>query len=142
MDDIIDMLVVEHRVLEGLMADLETTRDLALWREVLETAIASLKNHAAREERFLHPLTRARVPSGDALADHELREHADADRIIDRIKSLEHTDPELDPLVTTMMTDLRRHVQEEETEIFPRLRSACPPETLRELAERARDNLA
>jgi hemerythrin superfamily protein len=140
MDDIIDMLVTEHRALEGLFADVETTSDRALRREVLEVAIASLREHATKEERFLYPVTRARVPSGDDLADHELREHADVDRIIDRIMGLEDTDPEFDPLVTTMMTDLRRHVQEEETEIFPRLRSACPVETLRELGQKARGN--
>ena len=140
MDDIIDMLVTEHRTLEGLFADVETTSDRALRREVLDTAIASLKAHAAKEERFLYPVTRAQVPSGDALADHELREHADADLIIDRIRSLEDTDPEFDPLVTAMMTDVRRHVQEEETEIFPRLRSACPAETLRELGQKAGRN--
>jgi hemerythrin-like domain-containing protein len=140
MDDIIDVLVSEHRTLEGLLADVETTSDRTLRLEVLEVAIASLKEHAAKEERFLYPVTRAQVPSGDALADHELREHADADRIIDRIRGLEDTDPEFDPLVTAMMTDVRRHVQEEETEIFPRLRSACPAETLRELGQKAGGN--
>jgi len=140
MDDIIDVLVSEHRTLEGLLADVETTSDRTLRLEVLEVAIASLKEHAAKEERFLYPVTRAQVPSGDALADHELREHADADRILDRIRGLEDTDPEFDPLVTAMMTDVRRHVQEEETEIFPRLRSACPAETLRELGQKAGGN--
>lgn len=136
MDDIIDMLVTEHRALEGLFADVETTSDRALRREVLEAAIASLKEHAAKEEQFLYPVTRE-LPAGDALADHELQEHADADRMIDRIKGLEDTHPDFDPLVSTMMTDVRHHVQEEETEIFPRLRNACPPETLMELGVRA-----
>jgi iron-sulfur cluster repair protein YtfE (RIC family) len=140
MDDIIDLLVTEHRALEGLLADVETTSDRALRREVLDAAIASLKEHTAKEKQFLHPVTRARVPSGDVLVDHELREHADADRIIERIRGLADTDPEFDPLVSTMMNDVRHHVQEEETEIFPRLRTACPAETLRELGEKARGN--
>ena len=140
MDDIIDMLVTEHRVLEGLFADVETTSDRTVRREVLEAAIAELKRHAATEERYLYPMTREQLPAGDDIADHELREHADADRIIDRLATLDDADPTYDPLVSTMMTDIRRHVQEEETEIFPRLRGACPPETLRELAEKARNN--
>jgi hemerythrin superfamily protein len=137
MDDIIDLLVTEHRALERLFADVETTSDRVLRREVLEAAIATPKEHAAKEERYLYPVTRTQVPCGDVLADHELREHADAGRMIDRIHDLEDTDPEFDPLVTSLMTTVRHHVQEEESEIFPRLRNACPEETRRELCEQA-----
>lgn len=138
MDDIIDLLVTEHRVLEGLLADVETTSDRGLRREVLAAAIEELKRHSRTEERYLYPMTREQLPAGDAIAEHELREHADAEKICDRLSRLDDTDPAYDPLVTTMMTEVRHHVQEEETEIFPRLRSACPPETLRDLAEQAR----
>lgn len=133
--DLIDVLTGEHRVLEGLFADVEVTTDRALRREALDAAIDQVRRHAANEEQFLYPATRAHLPAGDALADHELREHADADQLCTRLADLDDRDPAFDPLVSTMMTDVRDHVQEAEIELFPRLRDACSPETLRELGQ-------
>jgi hemerythrin superfamily protein len=135
--DLVDVLTSEHRTVEGLFADIETTSDRALRRDALDAAIAALKRHSDLEERYLHPTTRERLEAGEVLAAHEEREHADAQALIERIGDLPDNDPELDPLLSTLMSDVRYHVQEEETELFPRLRAACQPGELRRLGEDA-----
>jgi hemerythrin superfamily protein len=135
--DLVDRLVAEHRTVEGLFADIETTADRQLRREALDAVIAALKRHSATEERYLYPATREHLPAGEDIAGHQLRDHAEAAERMDRITRLDETDPEFEPLIATFMTDIRDHVQEEETEIFPRLRAACDPETLRQLGNDA-----
>jgi hemerythrin superfamily protein len=135
--DLVDVLTAEHRAVERLFADVETTSDRRLRRKTLAAALAELRRHSAMEERFLYPATREHVPSGEVLAAHELREHAEADAKMRRLARLDDSDPEYDPLVSSLFTDIRDHVTEEETELFPRLRAACDRETLRRLGSDA-----
>ena len=131
--DLVDVLTAEHRAVESLFADVETTSDRALRRQTMAAVLAELRRHSAMEERYLYPATREHVAAGDALAAHEQREHAEADAKIDRLARLDASDPEYEPLMSALFTDIRDHVHEEETELFPRLRAACDPETLRRL---------
>jgi hemerythrin superfamily protein len=131
--DLVDVLTAEHRTVESLLADTETTADREARRARLTAVLAELKRHSAMEERFLYPATRAHLDAGEALAAHELREHAEADEKIARLAKLDDTDPEYEPLVHALFVEVRDHVHEEETELFPRLRAACDPETLRQL---------
>jgi hemerythrin superfamily protein len=131
--DLVDVLTAEHRAVESLFADVETTSDRALRRQTMAAVLAELRRHSAMEERYLYPATREHLAAGDALAAHEQREHAEADAKIDRLARLDASDPEYEPLMSALFTDIRDHVHEEETELFPRLRAACDPETLRRL---------
>jgi hemerythrin superfamily protein len=135
--DLVDVLIAEHRSVEGLFADVEITSDRALRRERLFAAIAAFKRHSDHEERFLYPATRDHLPAGVAFAEYEMREHAEADAKMDRIAQLPETDPDYEPLVSALLTEVREHVQEEETELFPRLRAACDPDTLHRLGSDA-----
>src|SRR4051812_18730987 len=105
--DLVDVLIAEHRSVEGLLADIETTSDRAIRRETLFAAIAELRRHSAREERFLYPTTREHLAAGEDLAAHELREHAHTDEMMDRIAVLDDTDPAYEPLITELFTEVR-----------------------------------
>jgi hemerythrin superfamily protein len=134
--DLVDVLIAEHREVESLLADIETTSG-AVRRESLLAAIECLKRHSVTEERYLYPATREHLEAGEVLAQHEMREHAEADDKMHRIAHLAESDPAYEPLVHEFLTDVRDHVQEEEIELFPRLRAACDPEELRRLGSDA-----
>jgi hypothetical protein len=134
--DLLDILVAEHRAVERLFADFETA-DRARRRVMLAAMLAELQRHGATEERYLFPATREYLPAGADLAGHELREQAEVDALAERVRGLDVADPEFGPLVNELMTGIRHHVQEQETELFPRLRAACLPETLRQLGAQA-----
>ena len=135
--DLLDVLVEEHRTVERLFADFETTADRVRRRAMLAAMLAELQRHGATEERYLYPATRQYLPAGPDLAGHELRELAEADALAERVQRLDDADPEFEPLVDELMAGIRHHVQEQETELFPRLRAACVPETLRQLGAAA-----
>ena len=133
--DLFDLLIADHRSIEWLFAEIETAGDLVTRRRALDEVIIELARHTVAEETYLYPVMRASLPAGDHLAAHEVGEHAEADELMDRLTSLNDGDPEFGTLLGALMSEVREHLQEEETELFPRLRQACGHRELAELAD-------
>lgn len=83
--------------------------------------IAELVRHSVAEEEFMYPAAREVLDDGDELADHELEEHAEAERLMKDLDGLDPTDPRFDELLTKLIADIRHHVQDEEADLLPRL---------------------
>jgi hypothetical protein len=163
MTDLIDVLADDHRRVEAMFAELEAdagddadgadpgdggdadssggdssggadsggARDSRRRRDVVDVVVAELVRHAVAEELYLCPLIRELLPDGDRLADHEIQRHAETTRTMD---ALDGTDgAALAPLIAAV----RAHVAEQERDLFPRLRLACPPDRLDDLGHRA-----
>lgn len=135
--DLIDILVEDHREVQALFAELEAgggtperRRDLA------DACIAELVRHSVAEEQYLYPLARTVLADGDVLTEHEIAEHAEAELTMKDLESLPATDPAFDQLVTRLIEQIRHHLQEEEGDLFPRLREVCKPDLLREEGEK------
>jgi hypothetical protein len=47
-------------------------------------------------------------------------------------------DADFDRLVGMLMSEIRSHIADEEGNLFPRLRQACPTDTLNELGDKVR----
>jgi hemerythrin superfamily protein len=134
-EDMISVLVTDHREVEEMFTRLEqqsgqTGEDL---KNLATQVVAELVRHSVAEEAYLYPTTREALPDGDALADQEIAEHAEAERTMKRLEALDPTDAEFWPTLTALMTEIRSHIQEEENDLFPRLREACTAEQLTEL---------
>jgi hemerythrin superfamily protein len=134
--DLIDLLVADHRRLESLFAEIETSPRTAVRRAALDAAIATLARHSAAEEEFLHPALREHLPAGQDIAAYETREHTQVDELVERLSRLNDVDPAFGELLAALLGTVRLHMQEEETELFPRLATACAAGTLLELGER------
>jgi hemerythrin superfamily protein len=135
--DVIEVLVHDHREVEEMFRELESgTAEADRRRKVADAVIAELVRHSVAEEEYLYPAARKALPDGDRIADHEIAEHAEAERVMKTLESLEPTDAEFGPTVTTLITSIRHHIQEEENDLFPRLRSACTADELRELGRK------
>jgi hemerythrin superfamily protein len=135
--DLIEVLVHDHREVEQMFAELEAgTGDADRRRQVANAVIAELVRHSVAEEQYLYPTVRRVLPDGDQLADREIAEHAEAERTMKTLEGLDGDDPEFDRAATTLMGEVRQHIQEEEGDLFPRLRSSCSEEELRELGRK------
>jgi hemerythrin-like domain-containing protein len=135
--DLVDLLVADHRTIERLFAEIETsTGNPKRRRETVDIVIAALRRHSSAEEEYLYPVAREHLSAGADIAEHEIAEHAEADELMNQLHSLDLTDSPFEPLLARLIEGIRRHVQEEETELFPRLRQACGRETLVELGHR------
>lgn len=134
--DLIDVLVHDHREVEDMFAEFERTTDPGRRQDIANAFITELVRHSVAEEQYLYPTVRKVLPDGDQVADHEIDEHAEAERDMKAIENLEPTDPEFEFRVGKLMAEIRQHVLEEETDLFPRLRVAANPDELRELARK------
>ncbi|MEV0350194.1 hemerythrin domain-containing protein [Nonomuraea sp. NPDC050680] len=135
-DDVITILTTDHREVEQMFAELETLRGTGKHeqiRDVTEKVIIELVKHSVAEEAYLYPATRKYLPGGDALADREIAEHAEAEQLMKDLESTDTHDPAFENLLTTFMAAIRQHVLEEESELFPQLAKHADAEELRHL---------
>ncbi|GGR65042.1 hemerythrin [Micromonospora fulviviridis] len=133
--DVVDVLMTDHREVEAIFVELESRQGTPEHRRQLaDVVIAELVRHSVAEEAYVYPAARKALPDGDQLAEHEISEHADAERTMKELESLDPSEPRFDELLTKLTATIRHHVQDEESDLFPRLRAACAREELVELA--------
>lgn len=138
--DVVDVLVADHRELQELFAQLqrgEGTPDER--RELADVVIAELVRHSVAEEQYVYPTVRKAFPDGEQVAEHQVSEHAEAERTMKDLERLDRLDPRFNELLTQLINSMRHHISDEESDLFPRLRAACPKEQLAELAGKVED---
>ncbi|MER7838124.1 hemerythrin domain-containing protein [Streptomyces sp. NPDC096040] len=137
--NVIDELVTDHREVEELFGRIAALPPGDKDRKVYADQVTmELVRHSVAEEEYLYPAVREHIAGGDALADKEIEDHSRAEQIMKDLEGYEAGDPEFDRLIATLMTEIRSHVADEEQNLFPRLRAACPPEALDELGDKVR----
>lgn len=134
--DLIDVIVADHRAAEAVFAEIEGASDPGLRRELVEHVITELVRHSVAEEQYLYPTARKVLPDGDEIADHEIAEHTEAEEVMKSIENTDATDPEFSRLVGELIGDIRHHLQDEEQDLLPKLRAACSAEELVELGRK------
>lgn len=134
--DMIDVLTEDHREVEQMFTELGDTTDPRRRRELANVVIAELVRHAVAEEEYLYPTARTVLPDGDSIADREISEHAAAERTMKQLEDIDKTDAAFNPMLGSLMGQIRHHVRDEETKLFPRLRNACSHDDLRELGRK------
>jgi hemerythrin superfamily protein len=131
MTDVVDLIEHDHREVEQLFSEFESTGD----RNVAIKICDELTKHTAGEEKAVYPVVEEEVSGGKKLADEAEHEHAEARQLIGRVRNT--TDPEhLSGLMTELKQAVQHHVQEEETEMLPKARQELPAEELGELGEK------
>src|SRR3954453_10028787 len=133
--DIVDDIITDHREVEEVFAEIEKGGG-GNKRDLVEHVITELVRHSVAEEQYLYPTARRVLPNGDQLADHELKEHAEAEEVMKAIEKTDAQDPKFDELVGKLIEDIRHHVQDEESDLLPKLRTACDAAELDELGEK------
>jgi hemerythrin superfamily protein len=131
--DLIDAIIADHREVQAVFAEIEGTHEPENRRELVEHVIVELVRHSVAEEQYLYPAARKALPDGDEIADHEIEEHAEAEKVMKALENTDATDPKFDELVRDLMKDIRHHLEEEEGKLLPRLRNACDADELRDL---------
>jgi hemerythrin superfamily protein len=133
--NLIDDIITDHREVESVFMQLESA-DPRTQPELVEHVIAELVRHSVAEEQYLYPAAREVLDDGDELADHELKEHAEAEEVMKNIDKAGPSEPGYDDLVRELIADIRHHIGDEENDLLPKLRDACTAEQLAELSEK------
>jgi iron-sulfur cluster repair protein YtfE (RIC family) len=134
--DIIKLLETDHREVEGLFAKAESTSGAA--KEQVVTKIASeLTLHAQVEEQIVYPAMR-KAGLGE-LVDEAEREHQKVKELVAKLESMDGSTADVDPILSELKGDVEHHVQEEESEAFPKFRDTVDQATLESLGERVEE---
>ena len=118
--DAILLLEQDHREVESCFAAYQELADDTAKQRLRDKICMLLKAHMLVEEQIFYPQARA-ATGDDGMVDHAVEEHTEAKRLIGEIESKTDSS-EIDALVETLREAIDKHVAEEETEFFPKVR--------------------
>lgn len=135
--DAITLLRDDHKTVEQLFKRFEKAGDRAYVekRQIVDRIIEELSVHAAIEEQVFYPVARAAVPETEDIALESLEEHHIVKWLLSELVDLDPKHERFDAKVTVLMENVRHHVEEEETEFFPKVRDALTKTELADLGE-------
>jgi hemerythrin superfamily protein len=135
--DAIKLLIQDHRQVERLFKEYERAGDRALTTKakIAEAVVRALSIHASIEEQFLYPTARELSEKLDDQVLEALEEHHVAKATLAELEKMSPSDERFDAKMTVLMENIRHHVQEEEKDLFPKLRRLMAREELAVLGE-------
>ncbi len=135
--DAITLLREDHKTVQQLFKQFEKAGDRAYVekRRIVDRIIEELSVHASIEEQVFYPVARATVPETEDVALESLEEHHIVKWVLSELADMDPTDERFDAKVTVLMENVRHHVEEEETEFFPKVRDQLGRKALADLGE-------
>jgi hypothetical protein len=121
--DAIDFLKSDHRDVEAMFKAFELTGDEDRQAELAERICTALKVHAQIEEELFYPAAREEIDDLE-LVEEAMVEHASAKELIAQIERMEPQEELFEARMQVLGEQIKHHVKEEETELFPACRKA------------------
>jgi hemerythrin superfamily protein len=134
--DVIDVLTADHREAESLTDQITATAHPEERRELADQLIAELVRHSVAEEMYVYPAMRDHLPNGEQAVEHDINEHKELETLMKQLEGADAASAEFEEVLGNLREVLLDHVQDEETEQFPQLRSQVPSATLVELKDK------
>lgn len=122
--DALKLLTQDHRNVERLFKTYERTGEGASKQKqrLSDRIIRELSMHAAIEEHLLYPTARELSERLDEQVLEALEEHHLAKGTLVELEKMSPRDERFDAKMAVLMENIRHHVEEEEGELFPRLK--------------------
>lgn len=122
--DALKLLTQDHRTVEKLFKAYERTGDRASKQKerLAEQVVRELSIHASIEEQFLYPTARELSEKLDDQVLEALEEHHLAKATLAELEKMSPSHERFDAKMKVLMESIRHHVEEEEEELFPKLR--------------------
>lgn len=138
--DVIEVLTHDHREVERMFAELEALHGIETHearqrrKDLTDQVTIELVRHSVAEEADVYPAVKKKVSESEA--EHAKEEHAEAERTMKRLEGLKPDEPEFEAQLALLMHEVREHVAEEESEMFPHMRSVFTEEELVDLGRK------
>lgn len=132
----IDLLEQQHREVEELFEEYEDAGERAvkskerLCREISD----QLAIHAEIEEKLFYP--ESKQENTEEILRESLEEHLAMKRLLADLMESGPSDEQFDAKMKVLKEQVEHHVEEEEKELFPKVRKSCSKEELEDLGER------
>lgn len=129
----IDLLEGQHREVEELFTKLEKARGGEAKRRVFTELADKLAVHATIEERHFYPAVKAKRTEDILL--ESLEEHLGIKRVLADLLAVEPDDETFEAKAKVLKEQVEHHVEEEEDDLFPKVKKLLDEETLIALAQ-------
>jgi hemerythrin superfamily protein len=135
--DALTLLKADHEAVETKFARFEALGPRALKSKaaVVADAIEALSVHAAIEEQVLYPALRDRLVDDEGQVLEALEEHHVVKWTLAELDGMSPDHDRFDAKFAVLIENVRHHAKEEESELFPKVRSAFTRTELAELGE-------
>jgi hemerythrin superfamily protein len=135
--DAITLLKADHKTVSDLFKKYDKLGDRAekSKKEIVDKIITELSIHAAIEEQIFYPAVREAVPEVEDDVLEGLEEHHIVKWVLNELDAMSPEDERFDAKVTVLIENVRHHVEEEESELFPEVRKVIKRKELAELGE-------
>lgn len=130
--DAITLLKSDHKTVDALFKSFEKSNSPAQRRKLVDSMIEELSVHAAIEEKVFYPAARAETETEDDVLE-ALEEHHVVKWVLSELQGLDPKDERFGPKTTVLIEMVRHHVEEEEGEFFPKVRSELGRKRLAEI---------
>jgi hemerythrin superfamily protein len=133
--DAIEMLKTQHREVESLFKKYDEKGDAAERgkQQVFEALADALAMHAAIEEKHFYPAIKVKRTEDILL--EALEEHLGIKRVIADLLKIDSSDETFDAKVKVLKEQVEHHVEEEESDLFPKVKKIFDAQELTAIAE-------
>ncbi len=138
--DIVDLLKHDHREVESLFKKItgkKTSQNLTQQEKSFKELRHALTLHSEAEERFLYPRIED-IQQLRHIAFESYEEHALVRRLLGELDAIDIKSDEWKGKITVLKELVEHHVEEEEDEMFPKLRKLVDKQELSRIAEEVR----
>ena len=126
----IELLEKQHKEVKGLLDKCEKAEGEEK-RALFEKIADDLAIHAAIEEQHFYPATKA--ARTEELLHEAVEEHLSVKRIIADLLEMEPSDAQFDAKIQVLKEQVEHHVEEEEGELFPKVKKLLSEDDLDDL---------
>jgi hemerythrin superfamily protein len=131
--DAIEMLKAQHVEVADLFEEYEEAEKGDEKQAIFEEIADKLAVHATIEEKHFYPAVKAKRTEDILL--ESLEEHLAIKRVIADLLKMDPSDDKYDAKVTVLREEVEHHVEEEQTDLFPKVKKLLDRPTLEALAQ-------
>jgi len=131
--DAIELLESQHREVEKLFAKIERAKSEDVKAQLFEQIADKLAVHASIEEHHFYPAVKAKRTEDILL--ESLEEHLGIKRVLADLLETEASDETFDAKISVLKEQVSHHVEEEESELFPKVQKLLGSEQLEAIGQ-------
>jgi hemerythrin superfamily protein len=120
-DDPIQMLVRDHDMVRKLADKYLNSSDIEVKKRAATQLLQAIHTHSRLEESIFYPNVRC---LDDNLVRHFEQDHLKVDDLLATLQGMAPDEPRAEPMMREMLKSVLNHIEEEEGELFPRLRQS------------------
>lgn len=132
--NILELLKQDHATVAGLFAQVEATEDQKKHQQLFEKIKAELEAHTHIEETILYPALEQHAELKDITLE-AYEEHRQVKTLLKEITALSAGSKRFDAKLKVMGENVKHHVEEEENEMFPKIRKIYDSAKLDQLGQ-------